>query len=394
MTAVKASLASGYDVRVARTVEELEELRPAWLELQGTRVTSDPDYYRTLLDSEPHIIRPHVVLLEKDGAPWGMVIGRIEERTIACRIGYKQVYAPRVRSLTVSYGGFLGPAPQEDAVVVVEQLRDALARREADVVYALHVRLDSPVHAAAAKGSILTRQHALQPEVHWRLDLPGSFEDFLATKSGRSRGRIRRYGKRLRDTYGDDFAIKVFMTPDEIDLMFRDAEAVSTKTYQHGLGVGFKDDPLQRNLVGLSLERGWFRGYVLYLEGAPRAFWFGTVYNGTFHTGPTGFDPEYGDYHPGTFLLVRMIQDMCDDNAVDVIDYGFGDAEYKQTFGSENWLEHDVLIFASSPRAVRVNVVRTAVLGADALARRILGRRNLVSRLKRRWRNRLAPDER
>jgi CelD/BcsL family acetyltransferase involved in cellulose biosynthesis len=198
----------------------------------------------------------------------------------------------------------------------------------------------------------------------------------------------------LRDTYGDDFAIKVFMTPDEIDLVFRDAEAVSTKTYQHGLGVGFEDDPLQRNLVGLSLERGWFRGYVLYLEGAPRAFWFGTVYNGTFHTGRTGFDPAYGDYHPGTFLLVRMIQDMCDDDAVDVIDYGFGDAEYKQTFGSENWLEHDVLIFASSPRAVRVNVVRTAVLGVDGLARRILGRRNLVSRLKRRWRNRLASDER
>jgi hypothetical protein len=314
----------------------------------------------------------------------------IEERTIACRIGYKQVYAPRVRSLTVSYGGFLGPAPAEDAVVVVEQLRDALARREADVVYVPHVRLDSPVHAAAAKGSIFTRQRTSQPEVHWRLDLPGSFEDFLASRSGRSRGRIRRYGKRLRDTYGDDFAVKVFTTPDEIDLVFRDAEAVSTKTYQHGLGVGFKDDPLQRSLVGLSLERGGSAAMSCTSKALPGPSGSGTSTTGRFRQ-PRAMPP--GDYHP-TFLLVRMIEDMCDDDTVDVVDYGFGDAEYKHTFGSESWLEHDVLIFASSLRAVRVNVVRTAVLGADGLARRILGRRNLVSRLKRRWRDRLATDER
>ena len=119
----------------------------------GTRVTSDPDYYLTLLDAEPNILRPHVILLEKDGAPAGMAVGRVEERTLSCRIGYRQVYAPRVRSLTVSYGGFLGSAAADDSGVVVGQLRHALGRREAEIVYAPHVDLASPVHAVAGQGA-------------------------------------------------------------------------------------------------------------------------------------------------------------------------------------------------------------------------------------------------
>jgi CelD/BcsL family acetyltransferase involved in cellulose biosynthesis len=385
MSAVGVPRSAGYEVRVATTVEDVEDLRPAWLELRGNRVTSDPDYFLSLLESEPRIVRPHVLLIEKDGTPSGLVVGRIEERRIACRIGHKQVYAPRVRSLTVSYGGFLGQAAYEDAPVVVDRLKDALAQREADVVFSKSVPADAAVHDLAGGGSILTRQHAAGPEAHWQLELPASFDDFLASKSSRSRGRIRRYRKRLLDAHGDSLEIKVFTRPDEIDLLFAEIEAVSSKTYQHRLGIGFADSGLQRWLIALYLEHGWFRAYVLYVEGAPIAFWCGNLYNGTFQTGETGYDPAYGDLHPGTFLLMRMIEDLCEDDGARVVDYGFGDAEYKHTFGSTCFHERDLMLFGPSRRAVSVNLLRTTVLGADQLARKTLGRSGHLSRIKR-WR--------
>ena len=51
------------------------------------------------------------------------------------------------------------------------------------------------------------------------------------------------------------------------------------------------------------MERGWFRAYVLYLDGEPIAFWQGQAYNGVFSTGVPGFDPAYADLRVGNYVL-------------------------------------------------------------------------------------------
>jgi CelD/BcsL family acetyltransferase involved in cellulose biosynthesis len=87
---------------------------------------------------------------------------------------------------------------------------------------------------------------------------------------------------------------------------------------------------------------------------------------------------------------MRLVEDLCADETVDTVDYGFGDAEYKRRFGSRSWQEEDVLVYAPTARAVRINLVRTALLAAVGVARRVLQRGDALGRVKRGWRKRLS----
>ncbi len=222
------------------------------------------------------------------------------------------------------------------------------------------------------------------------LDLPGSFEAFLSALSSSTRGSVKRYERKLTKEYGDNLEVRVFRDPSELDELFGQVSQIAEKTYQGGLGVAFTGDELQRSLTQLSMERGWFRAWVLSLDGTPCAFWHGEAYRGVFRIGVPGFDPSVGHLRVGNFVLMRLIQDLCADANVHTLDYGFGNAEYKRRFGSRSWQEEDVLVYATTAKGIRVNAARTSVLFSAALVRRALERGNVFDRLKRGWRRRLS----
>lgn len=128
---------------------------------------------------------------------------------------------------------------------------------------------------------------------------------------------------------------------------------------------------------------------VLYLDEQPVAFWPGYIYNRTFTIGIPGYDPAYAEHRVGTYVQMRLIGDLCANAGVDVVDYGRGDAEYKRRFGSESWEEQDVIAFAPTFRALRVNATRNAIVGAGRGAQAALAKLGLADRVKKRWRERL-----
>jgi CelD/BcsL family acetyltransferase involved in cellulose biosynthesis len=85
-----------------------------------------------------------------------------------------------------------------------------------------------------------------------------------------------------------------------------------------------------------------------------------------------------------------MIEELCSDEGVDVVDYGFGESEYKRRFGSDSWEEEDVLIFAPTFRGVRINASRTVVVAAARVAKAVATKTGIAPWLKKRWRRRLA----
>ena len=140
------------------------------------------------------------------------------------------------------------------------------------------------------------------------------------------------------------------------------------------------------------MDRGWFRGYVLYLRDTPAAFWHGNAYRGVFGAGATAFDPAFGDDRPGTYLLMRLVEDLAADPSVHTLDFGFGDAEYKRHFGDESWLEEDVARPASRP-AARAELRPDHDAGRDQAAREAAeraGALNAPRRRRRRSRRRSA----
>jgi CelD/BcsL family acetyltransferase involved in cellulose biosynthesis len=374
-------------IAVARSSTEIEALRPSWEALPGGAVTTDPEVFLSMLGPDGRAARPYVVQLEENGTR-ALAVGRLERMPLSAKIGYRTVYAPRVDVLTIVYRGLLGDASEEASARVLGRLRQALADGEADVLRLRSLRIGSPLHRLATSApSYLSRQHVSKRTAHWQLALPGSFDEFLRSLSSRTREGVRRYSRKLERDYGDRLSLQRLAGEAELERFFVDARRVAEKTYQHGLGVAVGDDPAHRRLIEAAAGRGWFRAWVLSIDGEPAAFWHGFAYRGEFAIGIPGYDPAYAQQRVGTYVLMRAIEELCADEDVHTVDFGFGEAEYKRRFGTERWEEEDVLVYATTFRGVRVNLTRTAVLRSAAAARTLAER---APGLRRRWRARLA----
>jgi CelD/BcsL family acetyltransferase involved in cellulose biosynthesis len=138
--------------------------------------------------------------------------------------------------------------------------------------------------------------------------------------------------------------------------------------------------------VRIALDGGWFRAWVLYLDGVPCAFELGHRCSETFIVAAKGFDPDYGHQNVGKVVQLKMLEDLVADPGVDVVDFGFGDADYKRHFGDESWVEEDVVVFEPRARPVALNLAGTALQGTTAAARAALEKVGGLARLRQRRR--------
>jgi len=373
-----------------RTVEEVEAAKAQLEAMPWRRLDPVPDYALAVVRSRPEVVGPYVEILPSPGGERIVFVGRLEDVPLAVTVGYRTLYRPVARAITLVHGGVRGADSPAAAATLFERLREALANGEADVVSFPAIPVGSALHAAATAVPRLLRNHHARRSTHWALRLPDSYDEFLRSRSKKTRENVRVYRNRLLRDHGDELSLRVYREPDELEEFLAAAEQVAVKTYQRGLGVALADTIEERALTGLAFERGWFRGWVLSAGDRPIAFWSGAGFNGTFFVGTPGYDPAFTEYSLGTYLLMRVIEDLIADPTVDVLDYGQGESEYKRRFGSESWEEEDVLVFARRARAIRINVLRTSIGGAAELGRRVAARTGLGPRLKRRWRRRLA----
>ena len=238
---------------------------------------------------------------------------------------------------------------------------------------------------------IFCRDHLSVQNDHWRLSLPESFEAFYQGRSRNTRGNIRQYANRLKTGMGKDLSIRCFQEKGDVVRAMIDIETVARLTYQRGLSVGFRNTLETRRKWLLAAEKGRLRAYVLYVKNSPRAFWTGYLYKKIFYSDATGYDPALKYYHPGMFLLMRMVESFCLDKKVEGIDWGFGYVDYKRKYGSENCHESCVYIFAPSFKGLQLNVCRGVTTGLSQVAKIVLSRFDLLGVIKKWWRFRLTP---
>jgi len=328
------------------------------------------------------VIGPFAVVTFDGDTPVAGLAGRLELRRLETSVGYRVLYAPDVRALQVVDGGIAG-----DAAAVTGELRGALERGEADVVLLPPLELGSESEAAfATLGSALERQPLIAPWTRRLLKLPGSFDEYLASRSHKTRKGIRQEERKLAAAFGERLSIARLDAPADLERLVADADRVAGTTYQRGLGGGFADTPEQRELARIGLEHGWLAGYLLYVDEAPVAYWLCSSYDGTRLLRTGGYDPAYADHRPGIHLLMRVIADACDEPTVELFDFGPGDAPYKQQFANTSRVERNAVIFAPSFRARRINATRTAILLPARAARAALDAASLTARLRARLR--------
>lgn len=374
--------------RVVRDASALESLRDAWNELQPSYVDADLDYFRASVTTSG--ARPHVVVIDGSAGPEALIVARVEVTPFACRIGYQTVYRPALKTLRVAHGGVAGTMDERRADLVARAIADTLASGEAQVAVIPAVKTGSPLEAALESlGGWSRRQALTRSYVHRRLVLPETFDELLAARDRRSRYNLRRQSSQFERAFEGEIEIAVLRRPEDFDRVVSELEKVAAATYQRALGAGFADTPERRELVRVALAKGWFRAWVLAIKGEPVAYWQGNALGSTFFVSSTGYTSTFARHGVGTYLQLRMFADLCADRDVSIVDFGWGDADYKKRFGTESWLEHDAVLFAPSARGRQVALTSNALRAADQAARRVLARLGLVRQVKRAWRQRL-----
>jgi hypothetical protein len=326
-------------VEQARTVEDVERLASLWDAAGWGREEAERDYLVTRVKLRSEAVAPFGALAVEGERIVAALAGRIEERPLPATVGYRTVYAPRVRILQLVEGGVVASDGSSlDGPLGV--VRAMLQNGEIDAVAVPPLPVGSAVHNAFARlGGALA--------VEITRDVAG-FDRFVAA-----------------------------------------AEAVAATAYQRALGAGFADTDEQRELSRLSIERGWQRGYALRIDGEPAAYWLCSTYGGTMTTRVTGYDPSREHDRVGSYLMLRVIEDACLDPSLGMLDFGPGDADYKRHFASESLLEQHQFVFAPTLRGRRVNLARSVILGSAGLARALADATGVTGAVRTRWRERL-----
>jgi len=381
-------------VQVLRSFTEVEAIRDVWMRMQW-HPNSDIDFYRMVGQSMPSVVRPHVLVLWRDGVPQAILAGRVEDDTLTVRAGRSSISGSRTRSLVFIYGGLLGSPTHGECTLLVGKILSTLRRGEADRVFFNHLPVNSILHEALTRiPRFYSRDYCSFIQVHRRLQLPASPAEFRGSLSPKVRSNLRWKANKLIKQHHGDVRIDCYAKPSEFELMIHAIETVAANTYQRGFGSGFGGTADDRMRLQMKSQKGWLRSFVLYVGDKPCAFWAGTLYGGTFHSDFVGYDSAFREYSVGSYLLVNVIEGLCapgPEREVVAIDFGLGDAEYKRIVSDQEWKDASPCIFAPSLRGVALNAYRTPLMHLDKIGRFLLSDET-KGRAKHLWRDGVASN--
>jgi hypothetical protein len=391
---VKVEPQKNLRVKVFRSFSEMEAIADAWRAWQF-HPNSDLDFYKTIHSLRPEIQRPHALAVYLDDVLDAILIGRIEKAHVGESFGYAQVLNPKAKRLTLIHAGFLGNTSEANSRALLAEILATLKNGEADLAVLSHIPTDAPLfHLASKTPGFLTRDHRIRLQPHRSMEIPASVDELYQRFSAKVRKNLKWQNKKLLTDFENQVRIETFREKTTLDKMFADIEIVAQKTYQRGLGVGFMDSPEMRTRMNLSSEKGWLRAHVLYIREKPCAFWVGTQYQGVFHSDFMGFDREYSKYSPGMFLVLKVIEGLCQPDlarTVSEINFGLGDAQYKEILSTRDWVEGYVTIFAPSLKGLRLNLLVTPPALISDWAKAFLTKSGFLQRVKSKWRRKIAP---
>jgi Acetyltransferase (GNAT) domain len=388
--------ASEIRIDVVRDYDEVERLRPFWTSWQD-QPNADIDFYLWTMRSLPQVERPHILVAYRADTPEAILVGRLERGSISAKIGYRSIVSVKSRMMTFIRGGYLGNTSPQNSDLLVRAIFSSLRKGEADVAFISHINAESSIVKAAEKlQSFVSRDYLPGTDIHRRMVLPSSGHEVYQHLSPKVRKNLRWQEKKLLNAFEGSVDVRCFRADEDIPGMCRDLEMIAEKTYQRGLGVGFRDSPPMRERLRLVAEKGWMRNYVLYLRNIPVAFWMCTLYRGTLHSDFMGYDPAYAKLSPGMFLIMKVIEELCSggqEESVQGIDFGLGDAQYKEVLGTSEGRDITFFLFSLSAKGIGLNLIRTPPMLLDRLLSRFVHKLGIANRIKRIWRDSVIREE-
>lgn len=382
-------------VDTATSLEEIEVLRPVWQQMQDAEPSPKPnadiDRYLSVIEASGGEYKPHVMLFRQDDRPVAMVIARSEDHQLSLKLGYRTLLRPRLKCINVVYGGVLGQPEDDFCSIIISELGRQLKSRRFDMVCLNHLDMGSAFYQAVRKApGFFTRDYFPTMGKHWRMSMPGDIDQFYKACSRGHRGSLRRGLRKFEQEYPDPNNFVKYTSENEVPGFVRMAAEVSAKTYQHAIGAGLVNDEQTITRIRTAARLGWFDGGLLFAGDKPCAFQLGLRYKEVYFLVSLGFDPDLHVLRVGTNLFLKILESLCEDPSITTFDFYFGDAEYKQRYGTTHWPEACTYIFAPRPYPAFINALHNIIAAANAALAYILKKFSAAGWIKRKWRNLLS----
>ena len=377
-----------YQVEAVNDWEGVKKLKAFWVTKQRHPGT-DFEFFNVVLQSRKEILSPCVLKVMKNEVPRGILVGRIENGSLPIRLGYAVFGRVPIRMLVIMEGEVIGT----DSEVIKRQLMvfiDEIMDRER-LHCALMVNIKVPSAMIDAITSVFGNRRvcpAQGKDRHWLMSLPKTWDEFLMKRSRKHRYWLKRLEVSLIRYFQDRWRIKKYTSLEDVIEFVDAAESIASKTYHRVLGVGFRRDVETFRRVVMEARRGQLQGYVLLIDDQPKAFWHCFDYERILYLVATGYDPAFRKYELGTVLLMRIFQEHCG-RQIDMVDFGLGDAGYKERFGSEYFEETSLYLFPQTARGILLNVLVRWMGWGNRTAKGILDRLKVRTRIKSYWRRRV-----
>lgn len=165
--------------------------------------------------------------------------------------------------------------------------------------------------------------------------MSGSYEDYLARFSGKTRSTLKRKARKLESEVGEGFAITEYRSPAEIERFLDRALPLSAKTYQARLlDAGLPSGSAARSEMLSLAEQGRMRAYLLEGSRDPIAYLLLPVHGTTVVYAHLGYDPAWSRLSPGTVLQMAALERLFDEQRYTYFDFTEGDGAHKAMFGT------------------------------------------------------------
>lgn len=371
-------------VKALETLEEVHHHRALW-NWPGT-LDSALDYFVYFAAARGELLRPQVFVVYRGEVPEAMLIAKLEQRHVLMRLGWLNFRTPRLRVLTVVYGGLRGSTAQDSTEALVEETLKVMRCGSAGVVAFEPVDVSSELFRALRtlpnkfeRGFYASRRN------EYRMQLPRSSRELHDMIPQKQRGNYsRRARKLLRDFPGE---VRIRWYREASPGLLRDIEFVAQRSYQRDLGVGFQDTPELRGWWELASAKGSLRVCVLYVASQPVAFFSGVVHSGRLWGNYMAYDRRLASYSPGMYLLLRGLGELCDGTEeLDIreVSLGPGDSKLKELLSTSCQREDSLFFFPNGLRGLSLNLMISSTCLMDEAARKFLGRRSAVGKALRR----------
>ncbi|MEL6487772.1 MAG: GNAT family N-acetyltransferase, partial [Pseudomonadota bacterium] len=208
----------------------------------------------------------------------------------------------------------------------------------------------------------------------------GSFQDYMARFSGKTRSTLRRKARKLESEVGAGFAITEHRKPFEVERFLERAAPLSAMTYQARLlDAGLPDDPAARRTMLTLAEADRMRCFLLEASEGPIAYLALPIHGSTLVYAHLGYHPQWAQLSPGTVLQMHALERLFAEQRYTHFDFTEGDGAHKAMFGTDRiecasfallspTLANRSLIaarslFDASVAAVKASAARSGALG-------------------------------